>query len=255
VKGEPLDAARALRWLRQLKKNNDRTWFAEHRATYDEHVRPEWEDLVTALIVSAVRFDERFAYVDPRRCLFRLARDIRFSNDKTPFKTWLAAWLSPFGKSGANAGYYVSLEPGGETHFSAGIYVPEKPALEALRRRMASDARPFERVLRAKAMQPYLPLRTNALTRMPRGFPKEHPKGELIRARHYLVGRDYGDAEIARSGPFAAFRKAIADTAPFVRYLDEVVAPFSSAAMREPSDGWEENSTSDHTGPSSSARF
>jgi uncharacterized protein (TIGR02453 family) len=254
MKGEPFDAARALRWLRQLNKNNDRVWYAAHRATYDEAIRPEWEDLVTALLVSAVRFDERLAYVDPRRCLFRLARDIRFSNDKTPFKTHVSAWLSPFGKSGANAGFYVSVSPG-DSHFSAGIYTPEKPALEALRRRMASDPRPFDRILRSKALAPYLPLRTDGLTRMPRGFPKEHPRGELIRARNYLVRRAYSDAEIARKGAFATFREAIRDCAPFVRYIDEVAATDSSAAMREPSDGWDENSSSDHFGPSSSAKF
>jgi uncharacterized protein (TIGR02453 family) len=251
---EPFDAARALRWLRQLKKNNDRAWFAAHRGVYDEHIRPEWEDLVTALLVSAVRFDERFAYVDPRKCLFRLARDIRFSNDKTPFKTHVSAWLSPLGKSGANAGYYVTVAPG-NTRFGAGIYTPEKPVLEALRRSMAADARPFDRILRAKSMAPYLPLRTDALVRMPRGFPKDHPRGELVRARNYLVGRSYTDAEIAKNGPYASFAAAIRDCAPFVAYLDAVAAPLSSAAMREPSDGWDENSTSDHHGPSSSARF
>ena len=250
---EPFDAARALRWLRQLKKNNDRTWFAAHRELYDEHIKPEWEDLVTALLVSGVRFDERLAYVDPRRCLFRLARDIRFSNDKTPFKTHVSAWLSPFGKSGANPGFYVSIEPG-ESHFSAGIYTPEKPVLDALRRRLAADARPFDRIVRGKALAAYLPLRTDALVRMPRGFPKEHPRGELLRARNFLVGRSYSDAEIARNGAYATFSAAIRDCAPFVRYLDEVAAT-SSAAMREPSDGWDENSTSDHFGPSSSARF
>jgi uncharacterized protein (TIGR02453 family) len=254
LRQEPIDATRALRWLRQLKKNNDRAWFAAHRETYDEHIKPEWEDLVTALLVSSVAHDERFAYVDPRACLFRLARDTRFSKDKTPYKHWTAAWLSPFGKSGANAGFYVSLSPG-DSHFSAGIYTPERPVLEALRRRMASDPRPFDRILRAKRLAPYLPLRTDSLVRMPRGFPKDHPRGELIRARNYLVRREYSDAEIARKGAFATFREAIRDCAPFVRYIDEVAATASSAAMREPSDGWEENSTSDHFGPSSSARF
>ncbi len=255
MKSQPFDTARALRWLRQLKKNNDRAWFAAHREVYDEHVRPEWEDLVTALLVSVVRFDERFAYVDPRKCLFRLARDTRFSSDKTPYKSRVSAWLSPFGKSGANAGYYVSVEPGGESHFGAGIYVPEKPALEALRRRLAADARPFDRIVRAKGVARFLPLRLNELKRVPAGFPKDHPRGELLRARHYLVGTEYTDAEIARTGAFALFAAAIRDCAPFVRYIDQVVAPVSSAAMREPSDGWDENSSSDHSGPSSSARF
>jgi len=254
VKGEPFDAARALRWLRQLKKNNDRTWFAAHRATYDEHVRPEWEDLVTALLLSAVPIDERFARVDPRSCLFRLHRDIRFSNDKTPYKTRVAAWLSPFGKSGANAGFYMHVSPG-NTVFSAGIYTPDKSVLAALRQRMARDARPFERILRAKRLAPYLPLRTDALLRMPRGFPKDHPHGELIRARNYLVRREYSDAEITRAGAFATFRAAMRDCAAFVCYIDEVAATASNAAMREPSEGWEENRTSDHFGPSSSAKF
>jgi uncharacterized protein (TIGR02453 family) len=251
---EPFDAARALRWLRQLKKNNDRTWFAAHRDVWDEHIKPEWEDLVTALILSAVAVDERFAYVDPRACLFRIYRDTRFSNDKTPYKTRVAAWMSPFGKSGANAGFYMHVSPG-STVFSAGIYTPEKEALAVLRLRMARDARPFERILRAKKLAPYLPLRTDALLRMPRGFPKDHPNGDLIRARNYLVRREFSDAEITRAGPYATFSAAIRDCAPFVRYIDEVVSKTSSAAMREPSDGWDENSSSAHFGTSSSARF
>jgi hypothetical protein len=64
-----------------------------------------------------------------------------------------------------------------------------------------------------------------------------------------LIGRTYSDAEISKTGAFAVFRAAIRDCAPFVRYLDEVAATASSAAMREPIDGWEENSTSDHFGP------
>jgi uncharacterized protein (TIGR02453 family) len=258
VSGEPFDTARALRWLRQLKKNNDRAWYAANSAAYTERIKPEWQDLVAALLISAVPIDERLAYVDPRACLFRLARDIRFSNDKTPFKTSVSAWLSPLGKSGANAGFYVRIAPG-NCVFSAGIYTPEKPVLEALRRRMAADPRPFDRILSAKNMKPYLPLQTDGLTRMPRGFPKEHPRGELIRARNYLVRRAYGDAEVARAGAFATFRAAIRDCAPFVRYIGDVAleaqAGRSSAAMREPSEGWDANSSSDHFGPSSSARF
>jgi uncharacterized protein (TIGR02453 family) len=245
---EPFDAARALRWLRKLKRNNDRAWYAANSAEYTATIKPAWEDLVAALLVSAVPIDERFAYVDPRACLFRLARDIRFSTDKTPFKTSVSAWLSPLGKSGANAGFYVRVGPG-TTIFSAGIYTPEKPVLDALRRRIAHDARPFARILAAKKLQPYLPLETDPLTRMPRGFPKDHPRGAWIRARNFLVRRSFGDAEIARAGAFATFRAAIRDCAPFVRYIDDAAVAASSAAMRDPSEGWDENSSSDHFGP------
>jgi len=153
----------------------------------------------------------------------------------TPFKTHVSAWLSPLGKSGANAGYYVHVESGG-IRFAAGIYTPEKDVLDALRRNMASDPRPFDRILKSKALAPYLPLRTDGLVRMPRGFPKEHPRGELIRARNYIVRRVFSDAEIAKKGAYASFAAAIRDCAPFVAYLDAVVAPFSNAVLNEDSE-------------------
>jgi uncharacterized protein (TIGR02453 family) len=230
---EPLDAAVALRFLRQLKAHNDRTWFAAHRAVYDDTIKPGFEDLVTGLIAAATAFDERFAGADPRAMLFRLARDTRFSADKTPYKSVVSAFLSPFGKSGTNAGFYVQLSPG-ESMFAAGIYTPEKPALLALRQHFAAGARDFERVLRAKRFAPYLPLDTDPLKRVPRGFPPDHPRADLLRARNYMVHRTYPDATIVRDGPFATFRDAMRDCAPFVAYLDAIA---SSVSMRDFSDG------------------
>lgn len=223
MSNEPLDAAVALRWLRRLEKNNERPWFNAHRALYDETLKPGWEDLVTALIVAATSFDPRFAYVDPRACLFRLHRDIRFSSDKTPYKTELSAFLSPFGKNGMNSGFYVSLSPGGETLFAAGLYTPTKEVLQALREHFAgANLRAFDRITAAKRLRPYLPIGTDALMRMPRGFPKEHRRGELIRARRYMIRRTYTDKRIVSDGLFATFRAAMRDCAPFVAYLDRI---------------------------------
>ena len=229
-----IDVARTLRFLRALGRNNDRTWFAGHREVYDEHIKPEWQDLVAGLLAAAVPLDERFAHVDPKACLFRLHRDTRFSNDKTPYKTNVSAFLSPFGKSGTNAGFYVSVEPGGSI-FAAGIYTPADAPLHALRRHFAEgETRPFERIFAAKRMQPYLPLTTDSLTRSPRGFPKEHPHLPLVRARRYMVRRTFRDAELQDAGAFASFRTAMRDCAPFVRYLDAVA---SSVSMRDFNDG------------------
>jgi len=234
VSAEVIDVARTLRFLRALKKNNDRAWFGAQRATYDDHIKPEWHDLVAGLLAAAVPLDERFAYVDPKACLFRLHRDTRFSTDKTPYKTNISAFLSPFGKSGANAGYYVSLEPGGESLFAAGIYTPTNEALDALRRHFAeADVRPFEAIFRNKRIAPYLPLQTDGLTRSPRGFPKDHPHVALIRARRYMVRREYTDAGITTAGAFATFRNAMRDCAPLVAYLDAIVRDLSRLAPRQ----------------------
>jgi uncharacterized protein (TIGR02453 family) len=174
------------------------------------------------LLLAGARIDERLAHVDPRSCLFRIANDTRFHQQKDPYKTWLSAWMSPGGKSGAYAGYYARLAPG-STRFSAGIWVPEKPVVHALRSVFADDgaeARAFDRILGSRALKPYLPLETDALRVTPRGFPKVHPRLGLIRARNFIVGRSFADSEVRERGAFAVFRDAIRDTAPFVRWLD-----------------------------------
>ncbi len=105
---------------------------------------------------------------------------------------------------------------------------PGKPALHALRTAFAEDgaeARRFDRILAAKALRPYLPLDTEPLRVTPRGFPKQHRRLTLIRARNYLVRRDICDDELRRCGAFAVFRDAIRACAPFVRWLDERVRP------------------------------
>lgn len=225
MSAEPLDAKRALRFLRALGKNNDRGWFAANRDVYDNDIKPEWNDLVAGLLASHVPLDERFAYVDPRACQFRLYRDTRFSHDKTPYKDWISAFLSPRGKSGTNVGYYVQISPG-ECLFAAGLYTPEKEPLQSLRRHFADEpCKPFDRLLAAKKIAPYLPLRTEPLTRSPRGFPKETARPELVRARRYMVRRVFSDAQIVRDGAFATFRAAMRDTAAFVAYLDALAAP------------------------------
>ena len=219
---EPLDIPTTFRFLRRLARNNDRTWFHAHRDEWDAHVRHGFEDLVTMLLLACTHVDDRLAHVDPRACLFRLANDTRFHTGKAPYKTWLSAWMSPGGKNGAYAGYYMHVAPG-DTHFSAGIYVPTKPALHGLRVTFAEDgaeARAFDRLLAAKAIRPYLPLDTEPLRVTPRGFPKQHPRIALIRARNYLVRRDVDDRELLELGAFAVFRDAIRATAPFVRWID-----------------------------------
>jgi uncharacterized protein (TIGR02453 family) len=221
-RSDPLDLTIAFRFLRGLKKNNDRTWFHANRAAWDEHVRHAWEDLVTMLLLAGSIADDRLRHVDPRACTFRIANDTRFHKGRDPYKPWLSAWMSPGGKDGAYAGYYLHLAPG-DSHFSAGIYVPVKPALHALRSTFAADgadARAFDRILAMAALRPYLPLDTEPLRVTPRGFPKAHPRLGLIRARNYLVRRDVSDRELAARGAFAVFRDAIRVTAPFVRWLD-----------------------------------
>jgi uncharacterized protein (TIGR02453 family) len=221
-KSDPLDLKIAFRFLRGLKKNNDRTWFHANRAAWDEHVRHAWEDLVTMLLLAGSQVDDRLRHVDPRACIFRIANDTRFHKQRDPYKPWLSAWMSPGGKDGAYPGYYVHLAPGA-SHVSAGVWVPDKPSLHALRSSFAddgADARAFDLILASRALKPYLPLETHAMRVTPRGFSKSHPRLPLIRARNYMVERTATDAALQRRGAFAVFRDFMRDTVPFVRWLD-----------------------------------
>jgi uncharacterized protein (TIGR02453 family) len=221
---QPLNIAAAFEFLSELGANNDREWFAGHREPYDAAVKPGFEDFVAGLLIAAAKFDGRFAQVEPRRCIFRIYRDIRFSPDKTPYKARLSAFLSPLGWRGTTPGFYIALEPGGESMLAAGIYIPQKPALAALRRRLAAGDPAFERLVRSKRFAPYLPIDTDPLVRMPPGFDRDHPRGELIRARRYMVRRSFDDDELVAGDAFGLFRTALRDTAPFVCWLNDGVA-------------------------------
>ena len=199
MKGEPFDAARALRWLRAAEEEQRphvvcRAPRRVRRARQAGVGRPRHgvARVGRGASTNASRTSTRAS------ACFGLHRDIRFSNDKTPYKTRVSAWLSPFGKSGANAGLLHARLRRVTRSSAPASTRPRRTCSAALRLRMARDARPFERMLRAKRLAPYLPLRTDALLRMPRGFPKDHPHGELIRARNYLVRREYSDAEIVK---------------------------------------------------------
>jgi len=220
----PLDVRTALRFLRGLRENNDRTWFAANRGVYDETIKPEWEAFVAGLLIRGGSFDERLLYVDPRRCIFRIYRDTRFSNDKSPYKPHLSAFLSPRGWRGITPGFYIQLRPGGESMFAAGIYVPEKPVLLAIRERLAAGDPDFARILKSKRLAPYLPVDTDPLKVMPRGYDRDHPQAAWIRARRFMVRMRYAD-KLAETGDcFALVRTAMRDTAPFVAWLDRFVS-------------------------------
>ena len=120
----------------------------------------------------------------------------------------------------------MHLAPGA-SHVSAGVWVPEKEALHALRSAFAEDdarAKAFDRILAARSIAPYLPLETASMRITPRGFPKRHPRLPLIRARNYMLERPVNDAELRANGVFATIRNAIKTTAPFVRWLDATMS-------------------------------
>jgi uncharacterized protein (TIGR02453 family) len=178
----------ALKFLRALARHNDREWFKPRKATFDA----ELKEPMLAIIRKVNEGMERFApdFVRPaEKCLFRIYRDTRFSNNKLPYKTHVAAWWARKGmEKTSGAGYYFHVSAK-EVFIGAGAWMPEREQLAAIRRWLLDHHEEFRKILRTAALRKtFDEFEGNALVRPPKGFPKEHPAMDLIKCRQWGLG-------------------------------------------------------------------
>ena len=194
----------ALAFLRALKRNNTREWFQAHREAYEQEVRAPLAALVEEIDVRLATLAPEIVG-DPKRSLFRIHRDVRFSNDKSPYKTNAACWLY-HGDAGrgvgsttphGGAGFYFHMEPG-RSMIGAGIWMPPRPTLARLREQIDEEHRALRRLLAdPKVKKRFGGLDESAmLTRMPRGYADDHPAADLLRHQSFTVGRTLRDKEL-----------------------------------------------------------
>ncbi|MCX7983863.1 MAG: DUF2461 domain-containing protein [Bacteroidetes bacterium] len=178
-----------IRFLRQLKRHNTREWFSAHRSEYESLVKVPMQSLIVALQPHFAEFAPEFD-VDPRRSLFRVNRDVRFSENKQPYKTHIAAHFVVRGKQKGTTGlgYYLHIEPG-EVYIGGGIYIPDSTQLRAIRRAIATKTEEFEAIITAlKFKKKYLPPEGESLKRMPLGYNENHPLAEWIKMKQFYIG-------------------------------------------------------------------
>jgi uncharacterized protein (TIGR02453 family) len=174
-----------LAFLRALARHNDREWFKPRKDTFDA----ELKEPMLAIVRKVNEAMESFApaYVRPaEKCLFRIYRDTRFSADKKPYKTHVAAWWMPNGfKKTSGAGFYFHVSAK-ETVIAAGAWMPDKEQLAAIRHWLVDHHEEFRKVLQKPAVRKaFAEFEGNALTRPPKGYPSEHPAMDLIRCRQW----------------------------------------------------------------------
>ena len=219
---------KTLAFLRALKRNNDREWFRARKVDYEQHVRAP----MIALLQQLARDLPAFApdlVSDPRVCLFRIYRDTRFSSDKRPLKTNVAAHFpSRRFPKGEGAGLYVEVAPQW-VWIGGGIYMPSSGELNAIRAAIADDHRRFRRVITAPAFRRAVgELGGEQLTRVPRGYPKDHPAADYLRHRQYIGGREY-PADFAVTPRFySELLTVFRGIAPLVGFLNHAIASRTS---------------------------
>jgi uncharacterized protein (TIGR02453 family) len=216
----------ALRFLRQLAAHNDKQWFEAHRAQYEEEIREPMRELIEELDARFARFAPEIGG-DPKRSMFRINRDIRFSSDKSPYKTHAACWFHHRRASGrvgseaaeGSAGFYFHFEPG-RSSVGAGLWMPPRPQLNRLRESIAEKPDTFTRMVRG------LPKRFDGLDdsavlkRMPRGYSEEHPAAQWLRYQSFTSGRSLTDTQVTNAKLPALLEREFEGLLPLVRWLN-----------------------------------
>ncbi len=181
----PYFSADALKFLRNLARHNDREWFTPRKSEFEALLKEPMLAVVRKITDAMLDFAP--SHVRPaEKSLFRIYRDTRFSNDKRPYKTHVAAWWSHQGlEKTSGAGYYFHVSPK-EVVMAAGAYMPEKEQLAAIRSWLLDHHTEFRKLLARPAMRKaFTEFEGNSLTRPPKGFPPDHPALDLIRHRQW----------------------------------------------------------------------
>ena len=215
----------ALQFLVDLAGNNERTWFQARKVEYERLLKEPLEALCVAL---GERFEQRGIPLtsDPRRSPFRIYRDVRFSRDKSPYKTHVAAnfpWSdpAPVGQAEAHGGVggYFSFSPA-ESYIGGGMWHPERERLAAFRRIVDQDP---ERVMAAVADPAFVDAFKNvhgdSLTRVPQGFDKDHPRAELLKLKDVVFGLELSEEDVFSPGLPDVIAEAFSASVPVLRLL------------------------------------
>jgi uncharacterized protein (TIGR02453 family) len=211
----------ALKFLRALKRNNRREWFQPRKDEYDAAVRAPMQAIVEQLAVDMRSFAPEVV-VDPKKAIFRIYRDTRFSEDKTPYKTNIAAsfgWRGLPRHEGAGLYFQLSHE---DVWIGGGLYSPPTPLLHKVREHVARNHRRLRSIIESSSFTKLCGgLEGEKLKTMPRGFAKDHPAGELLYYRQFIAGRELPPAIAATRRFYPTLLDTFRVIVPLVRFLNE----------------------------------
>lgn len=204
-------------FLSELSQNNNRAWFVMNKPRYDI-LREEFLQLVTQLIAQLAKFDPEIAQCNAKKALFRINRDMRFSDDKSPYKTTFSASLVPNGKKkpseGGGPAYYFHIDEKGQLFIASGEYMPPPERLLQIRQHIVADEDGFAKVLKNKKLKEEFGglQKERQLSRPPKGFTVDSPHLEYLKLKDFIVWRE---------GPVQALDAA--------ELLQQLVAAYKSA--------------------------
>ena len=211
-----------MKFLDELAANNNREWFDLNRDRYKES-RDKILFITEILINEIRRFDPEVNGVDPKDCVFRIFRDVRFSNDKRPYKTNFGSFIASGGRKSKRAGYYFHIEPG-DGFTGGGIYMPDADGLRALRMYISKNPEELLEITREEEFRELYPLfYDHKLKTAPKGFDKNSEHIELLKYQSYIFSRNLPDELIAGENFIPELIRSFQILSPFNAFLNKAL--------------------------------
>ena len=215
-------------FLRQLSQNNNREWFMAHKSEYQQ-AQARFNELTEQLILGISQFDSSVSGLTAKDCTYRIYRDVRFSKDKSPYKTHMGAYVCPGGKKSGYAGYYFHVGTGmGEGYpyqhmLATGDYCYDPKVIQVLREDICYGKGDFDAIVREAATHHFSLDQDSMLRRVPNGFPADSPYADYLRLKSFCLLHTPDNAFITSPDVISRTVALFRTTYPFLQYINRAV--------------------------------
>ncbi len=209
-------------FLLELSKNNNREWFQDHKVQYEKALQ-DVKVFIEGLIVALSQFDPQInTDINASKCMFRIYRDVRFSKDKSPYKSWLAAGISIDGRKLDGPEYYIHIEPN-NSFIAAGYWRPKKEHLDAIRQEIDYNGDALREALKAGNWTVADLSEEDKLRRPPAGYSAEDPQIELLKLKSFIIHQQLSDQELIGTDAMNNVVGVCKRIYPLKKYIQEAI--------------------------------
>ena len=211
-------------FLEALAKNNNRDWFNTNKKVYQESLE-SFRNFAADMLAGIVQFDPSLGDIEAKDTIFRIYKDVRFSKDKSPYKTHFGCWMAKGGRKSTDAGYYFHFEPG-NTFMAAGVWMPPKEQLDLIRQDIVFNPSEYLKVMNDPEIAKKYERggKEDRLKKGPVGFPKDFEYIEEIKYKHFIHSRNYSEAEVVKDGFSHVVVEDFRGLYPLVGYLNHAMS-------------------------------
>ncbi len=214
-----------IQFLKDLKLNNHRDWFEANKKRY-ENAKADYLQFVGEVLKGVSKTDETLAQLQPKDCTFRINRDVRFSKDKSPYKTNMGAGFSKGGKKLAFAGYYFHCEPG-QAFIAGGLWMPEAPLLKKVRQEIDYCFEDFNGIVENKKFKAQFGTLERGkdvlLVRPPKGYDESNPAIEYLKLKSFIASSSFTDEELTDKNLSKKIVAACENLKPLIDFINRAI--------------------------------